>query len=84
MREADNVLHGERIGPKRGKRLHDLPAFELPDGCFVLLGATPHLVWGGRFLAWSLGGYTGALHRSVSAGAILITPPSIVAALRAG
>ena len=78
----DARLHGERI---RGRErvLHDAPLNELPDGAFVLHAGTPHLVLGDRLHEWSPAGYTAALPRP-GGPARLITPPSLVAVLRAG
>src|ERR671916_1251461 len=39
----DARLHAERLGPG-GRRLHDLPFGELPDGAFVLHDGAPWLV----------------------------------------
>jgi hypothetical protein len=78
----DARLHAERI---RGRErvLHDAPLDELPDGAFVLHAGAPRLVLGERLLTWSPAGYTGALPRPGGL-ARLITPPSLVAVLRAG
>ena len=82
-REIDAALHAERLDGRR-KRLHPLPspAAELPDGAMILQHAVPHLMLGGLARPWSLGGY-GAPVAPLDA-ARLITPPSTVAALKAG
>ncbi len=80
----DAQLHGERVDPDtRAHRLHDAAFDELPDGAFVLLDGAPHLVLGADLLRWTPAGYT---ERSRPAGgrAVLVTPPSLVAVLRAG
>lgn len=84
VKEVDGVLHGERVGRGGAKPLHAANMADLPDGSFVQFGRQPHLVLGDRLLAWSTGGYTEALPRPVGGDAWLITPPSIVAVLRAG
>ena len=54
----DDRLHAERLDPRtRGRRLHEVPFAELPDGAFVMRDDKPWLVLGGRLLAWSPGGY---------------------------
>jgi hypothetical protein len=82
--EMDAQLHAERLDPEsRRHRLHDAALDELPDGAFVLRDGAPHLVLGDRLLAWSPAGYTAAAPRP-GGRARLITPPSLVAVLRAG
>jgi hypothetical protein len=76
--EIDLRLDGERLDG-RERRLHE--ADDLPDGAFVLHDGEPHLVLGPRLLRWSPGGYTARVPR-VPAPAI--TPPTLVAVLRAG
>jgi hypothetical protein len=75
-------LHAERLDGRR-KRLHDLtsPA-ALPGGAMIFQDGAPHLILNGQARRWSLRGY-GASAAPLG-GAWLITPPSIVAALRAG
>jgi hypothetical protein len=77
-------LHAERIvrGTHR-RRLHPTSWADLPDGAFVLLDA-PAVVVGQHLAEWTAGGY-GARHRRPRSGtASVITPPSTVAAVRAG
>jgi hypothetical protein len=78
-------LHGERIvaGTHR-RRLHPMPWAHLPDGAFVLLGAAPAVVVGDRLVEWTLQGYRGGVARPMGGNADVVTPPSSVAALRAG
>ena len=57
---------------------------DLPDGAFVLLDGTPALVLGGELIEWTHHGY-GLHRRQPKRGtATVITPPTTVAALRAG
>ena len=81
--DIDRVLHTERLDGRR-KRLHDLtsPAAALPDGAMIFQDGAPHLILNGQARRWSLRGY-GASAAPLG-GARLITPPSTVAALRAG
>ncbi len=77
-------LHGERIvrGTHR-RRLHPLPWSGLPDGTFVLLDG-PAVVVGSHLAQWSADGYRTRHRRPRRGTANVITPPSTVAALRAG
>jgi hypothetical protein len=81
--DMDAVLHAERLDG-RVRRLHDLDEAigDLPDGTMVQADDASLLVVSGRLLRWSPGGY----HRldAVSGDLKLLTPPSVVAALRAG
>jgi hypothetical protein len=81
----DARLHEERVDPAtRGARLHEAPLDGLPDGAFVLRGGAPHLVRGVQLLAWTAAGYAARERRPAGETASLITPPSLVAVLRAG
>jgi hypothetical protein len=80
--EIDERLHRERLDG-RGRRLHPLPAGELPDGAFVLGSGEPWLVAGGELLRWSPAGYTE--RRPAPAGPLeTITPPTLLHVLRSG
>jgi hypothetical protein len=78
-------LHGERIvrGTHR-RRLHRLPWADLPDGAFVLLGTSPTIVIGDQLTEWTREGYRGLRARPIQGTVDVITPPSTLAALRAG
>jgi len=86
-RGADTIdarLHGERLdAARRERRLHETALDNLPDGAFVLADDRPKLVLGHALLPWFPGGYGRAEPRP-SGPARLITPPSLVAVLRAG
>ena len=81
--DIDRILHGERLNGRR-KRLHDLtsPAVDLPDGAMIFQDGVPHLILSGQAQRWSPRGYD--VPTAPLDGAQLITPPSTVAALRAG
>jgi hypothetical protein len=81
----DAQLHRERWDASpRTRRLHPGRPQGLPDGAFVLLDARPWLVRRGELLAWTPAGYTERMPTRGVAAAELITPPSLVAVLRAG
>jgi hypothetical protein len=81
----DLRLHGEREDTEsRARRLHDAQLDDLPDGAFVLRDGEPWLVLGPDLLRWMPGGYGERTPRPARENALLITPPSLVAVLRAG
>jgi hypothetical protein len=84
-KDINRQLHRERIvrGTHRRQR-HDLPAADLPDGTFVMLGQTPAVVVGDHLTEWTRKGYGTRRPRPKDGIASVITPPSTVAALRAG
>ena len=82
--EIDACLHGERIVPRsRTQRLWETDCADLPDGAFVFHDAAPHLVLADGLRRWSWQGYATPIRRPSGTIATL-TPPSSVAALRAG
>ncbi len=81
----DAQLHAERVDPHtRGQLRHHAPIDGLPDGAFVLLNKAPCLVLGANLLEWTPAGYVAPRPRAAGQQALLITPPSLVAVLRAG
>ena len=83
--DMNRQLHAERMvrGTHR-RRLHRLGWDALPDGSFVLAGGGPALVLGDAIVPWTVTGYAGRQPRPWHGTAEVITPPSAVAALRAG
>jgi hypothetical protein len=84
-RLVNQQLHGERIvrGTHR-RRIHAMFWADLPDGAFVRLGQLPSVVVGDQLTDWTHAGY-GTRHARPKHGiAEVITPPSTIAALRAG
>jgi hypothetical protein len=84
-REMNRRLHAERLvaGTHR-RRLHDVPWSELADGTFVLLDDVPAVVVGEHLTEWSSQGYGLRRPRPRAGRAVVLTPPSTIAALRAG
>jgi hypothetical protein len=81
----DARLHGERLDRGTGgRRLHAAPAGGLPDGAFVLHAGEPHLVRAGRLARWTPAGYAPPVAAPAAEHTTVITPPSLVALLRAG
>ena len=85
-KDINRQLHGERIvRGTHSRRLHALPWADLADGAFVLLDEQqPALVLGDELREWSHAGYGASQSRPRTGTATVITPPSSVAALRAG
>ena len=83
----DERLHAERLDSDRKKRTHRLIFDQLPDGAMIILPERPDhagLVWRGRVLAWSPEGYAAATVPPGASTVETLTPPSTLAALRAG
>jgi hypothetical protein len=79
----DARLHAERLADG-AQRHHDAALDDLPDGAFVLRDGAPWLVRGDALRRWAPGGYGERVARPAAGRATLITPPSLVAVLRAG
>jgi hypothetical protein len=83
--DLDARLHAERLQPRsHRRRLHEAAWRDLPEGSFVLRDEVPHLVLADATRAWSAEGYATPTSRPASGTAVLLTPPSSLAALRAG
>ena len=81
----DLQLHGERVAPCTRAQLHHASALdELPDGAFVVRENEPWLVLGRHLLRWTPAGYDERVARPRGMSATVVTPPSLVAVLRAG
>ena len=80
----DEQLHAERFDPAtRAQRHHEAEIDDLPDGAFVLHHDGPYLVRGEELLRWSPAGYDARIARPAQTKAAVITPPSLLAVLRA-
>ncbi|MGH3759464.1 hypothetical protein [Actinophytocola sp.] len=84
-KEMNRRLHGERIvrGTHR-RRHHDVAWAGLPDGTFVRLDDAPAVVVGTHLTRWTHDGYGERVRRPRRGTALVLTPPSTVAVLRAG
>ena len=80
--EMDRVLHAERLDG-RAKRLHALPAEDLPDGTMMSRDGAAFALRGPHLLRWTEHGHAERIARPRGVVDVL-TPPSIVAILRAG
>lgn len=84
-KEMNRQLHGERLvsGTHR-RRLHDLAWGSLADGTFVMVEDVPAVVVGEHLTEWTPKGYGLRRPRPRSGRAVVLTPPSTIAALRSG
>ena len=81
----DRRLHDERVeSATGGQRRHPAGLDELPDGAFVALDDAAWLVLGDELLQWAPNGYASRRPRPRDGTAAVLTPPSLVAVLRAG
>jgi hypothetical protein len=77
--QMDVILHAERTAAVRARA----PATALPDGAMIALGGQAFLKLGDGLRPWTPGGYGPA--RSLPGGEVeVLTPPAILAVLRAG
>jgi hypothetical protein len=82
----DRVLHPERLDG-RVKRTHRLPIDSLPDGACIVLSETPGRVFavrGAWLLEWAPAGYRARRKRPSGLTVAVLTPPAMLAVLRAG
>ncbi|HEY5794980.1 MAG TPA: hypothetical protein VIU82_08180 [Bosea sp. (in: a-proteobacteria)] len=80
--DIDRLLDAERRDG-RAKRIHDLPADDLPDGAIIADGGRWLALRGGDALIWHPGGY--GAHEPRPAGIVsVLTPPASLAALAHG
>ncbi len=78
-------LHAERlVGGTHRRRTHRLGWSGLPNGTFVLLDSAPAVVIDDHVTRWTRQGYSDQRALPREGIADVITPPSTVAALRAG
>lgn len=80
----DEQLHGERMAADGGKVTHVEPINALPDGTFIERDGESYLIVSGKLLHWSPDGYLDAQAAPSTGDAVVLTPKSIVAALRQG
>jgi hypothetical protein len=80
----DTVLHDERRSAPWQKRTYAADIASLPDGSYIALDERAWLVHGEWVHAWSPDSYVEHQRRPASGVVRVLTPTSIVAALRAG
>jgi len=80
----DRVLHPERLDRKGSKKTYRAVLSSLPDGTMVERAGVPHLIWRGKLLPWSFAGYGPGVRAAPDEGVDVLTPRSIVGAIREG
>jgi hypothetical protein len=80
----DRVLHADRLDPKGRKKTFRATLSSLPDGTFVERAGLPHLIWRGKLLLWSFAGYGPGVDAAPDEKVNVLTPRSVVGAIRAG
>jgi hypothetical protein len=79
----DDALHRERVD-KKHKRLWRARLGDLPDGTMIARDGRAYAARSGKLLPWSFAGYGAPAPLDPEAVADVLTPPSTVAALKAG
>ncbi|HWK00209.1 MAG TPA: hypothetical protein VNR41_05820 [Xanthobacteraceae bacterium] len=79
----DETLQHERLDG-RSKRRHRAKLDSLPDGAMIAIDGEAYAVRGNALLRWTPKGYVAGERRMRGVTANLLTPPSIVAVLKAG
>ena len=82
--QIDKALHVERVGQDKLKRTHPARLGDLPVGSICALGVHALLVSSTGLREWSFHGYRPTNTLPPSTPVELLTPPSIVAAIRHG
>ena len=81
--DMDKVLQAERLDG-HAKRRHRHKIDDLPDGAMIVLEEGAYAVRGKELLHWSPRGYDARKRRPRGITVDLLTPPAIVAVLKAG
>ena len=82
--KVDRVLHAERVRDDGGKKTYAAAVSTLPAGSFVEHEGRAYLAWAGKWRPWSFAGYGPAASLLPSVEVTVLTPKSIVQAIRAG
>jgi hypothetical protein len=80
----DRVLQAERLEREGRKKTYRAVLSSLPDGAMVEHAGGPHLIRGRKLLRWSFSGYGPAIDVALEKEVEVLTPPSIVGAIRVG
>jgi hypothetical protein len=84
VQAIDARLHADRLAAPGVRRSYPAPLAELPEGTMVDLDGAPFLLYRGRLLAWTPGGYLDRQQPEPAAAVTVITPRATVAVLAAG
>jgi len=83
IREIDNIIHQERINNGGSKVTFEENADLIPDGAFISHNNEPYLFSGKQMFLWSPSGYGEGTTLPTSGQLTVLTPRSILNALRA-
>jgi len=84
IQEIDAILHEERISKDKSKVIFEANMKDLSDGTFIALGNEPYLIWKDQLFLWSPFGYGKGIALPNKETVTVLTPQSIVNALKAG
>ncbi len=86
IKQIDSILHADRLTSDGKKRLYQAVIGDLPDGAMVCLPGTEDvfLLWRDRLHHWTPGGYDHVRPAERDQVVDVLTPRSIVNAMRAG
>jgi hypothetical protein len=84
VQAIDARLHADRLIKPGVRRTYQAPLPGLPDGTMVEHDGTPWLLYGGRLLAWTPGGYLDRPVEVPQTPVTVLTPRATVATLAAG
>jgi hypothetical protein len=82
--EIDRVLHSERVRHGGGKKTYQAVVATLPAGSIVEHEGRAYLAWAGKLRLWSFAGYGPAVSLLPATEVAVLTPKTIVQAIRAG
>jgi hypothetical protein len=82
--DMDIVLHAQRLDNAGAKRTADIATTDLPDGVLVRHDGAAWLVHRRQLRRWSFEGYGPPVQQPNAPNLTCLTPPTIVAIIRAG
>jgi hypothetical protein len=80
----DRVLHSDRVRQGGGKKTYQAVLSTLPAGSIAEHEGRAYLIWAGKLRPWSFAGYGPAAGVLPATEVTVLTPKSIVQAIRAG
>lgn len=82
--EIDQIIHEERVGRQGEKITYEDGVENLPDGSFIELGGKACLLADSKIWTWTPFGYEEGEGRPTGLRVTVLTPKSIINAIRAG
>jgi hypothetical protein len=84
IKEIDEIIHYERIDGHGKKVMHQCSSDHIPEGAFLLINDEPYLFNKGMLHRWTSFGYENPMPLPDTSTLMILTPPSIINAFRAG